>query len=349
MAIFGTVMPNFESFLAQAKDGLRLTSAASTAQDTRFIARNFLIEERVDASRIPTYKAELETVGPADFLEWNGVHNAYLTQYVFIRPPAGHDYRYVAPDDPVVCPETFRGAVALYPFQGTDLDVDFIRLVPVADIAWLSGENEALIYRLGEEVISDRRPGNPARNELSRILDEAYLGPRCDHRPLFAAFYEDFLDELSDPTNPSWPDRLRDRLGLYHINQWQSGGLPRRVFLFRYSVRDLPRHPSEPDRRPIAVPVVLDHKLTPVFCPAPRELNRGRVLNLKDNAMEEPARELLHLFMPMGVAHLFKVGLVNTPVPNELAAVRRDHLLWIRLLADRDNYAYDTDKDLFET
>lgn len=348
MSAFATAAPAFEKFLASVKDDPALApGSGGSLENTRFIPRNFLNEERLDPSRVATYAAELPSGGPGTFGEWITAHNNYLGRHVFLKPPALHDYRSVARNNPAVCPETFSAPLALVSFQGTDLDTNFIRLVSVADIAWLSKESEDYIYSLGEEVIADSRENNPARQALSRILEEAYTGPDCQHRPVFAAFYEDFLDELRDPANTEWPNRLRDRLGLYHINQWQPGGLPRRVFLFRYAVRDIPRHPREADRRPIALPVVIDHRFSEAFCPAPRELDRGRMLNLEDGAVEEPAREALHLFMPLQVEHLFRVGEVTTPVPANLALARRDHLVWLQLLANRNDYATDTDADLF--
>jgi hypothetical protein len=51
--------------------------------------------------------------------------------------------------------------------------------------------------------------------------------------------------------------------------------------------------------------------------------------------------------MPLEAKHLFRVGTVTTPVPSYLGPARRDHLLWLRLLSDRENYAATTDSDLF--
>lgn len=341
MSAFETMAPAFEAFLERAKTDRALAPGiGGVLHNTRFIADNFLIEERLDPSRVTSYANGLPTTGPSDFAKWNQVHNEYLKYHVFRRPPALHDYRVVARDNPVVCPETFRAPLALRTFQGTDLDTAFIRLVSVADLAWLAKESDDYIFSLGEQVMAEPRTDNPAREELSLVLENAFTGPECQHRPVFAAFYEDFLEELRDPANTGWANRLRDRMGLYHINQWLPGGLPRRVFLFKYAVRNIPRHAGreEAERRPIAIPVVMDHRLFEAFCPAPRELERGCTLNLETDAREEPAREVLHLFMPLQVKHLFRVGQVTTPVPDDLASLREDHLIWLQLLANRDRY-----------
>lgn len=346
MSVFETTAPQFETFLKSVKDHPALAlGRGGTAQNTRFIPRNFLLEEHLDPSRVASYATQLPPAGPRDFTEWDSAHKGYLLRHVFRAPPAVHDYRFVPRDNPAVCPETFRAPLVLVTLQRTDLDTAFIRLVSVADIAWFSREKEDRIFSLGEQAMADLREDNPARQELSRIFGEACSG--CQHRPVFAAFYEDFLDELRDPANIAWPNQLRDRLGLYQINQWRQGGLPRRVFLFLYAAKDIPRHPGEADRRPIAIPVVIDQELFEAFCSAPRELAQGRLLNLEDNAVKEPAREVLHLFMPLQIEHIFRVGQVTTPVPEDLAVARRNHLLWLQLLAARSDYASDTDADLF--
>lgn len=331
------------------KDDSALAAGRNGApQNARFIPRNFLIEEHLDGSRANTYAASFPNAGPMDFAEWNIAHNQYLEEHIFTKPTATHNYHLVPQDDAGACSETFRSGPALIPFQRTDFDTYFIRVIPASDLAYLAQENEARIFSLGEQVVVNPSASGPAHQELSRIFDEAFYGPRCDHRPVFAAFYDDFLNELRDPEDVAWAGQLRDRLGLYHINQWQVGGLPRRVFLFRYQVRELPRHPGDSERRPIAIPMVLDHRLSEAFCPAPQELDKGRLLNLQADAVEEPVREVLHLFMPMQVKHLFRVGLITTPVPEDLNSVRRDHLIWVRLQANRDAYAAGTDADLFQ-
>lgn len=209
----------------------------------------------------------------------------------------------------------------------------------------LSGYNEDKIFALGEQIVLDTARYTTATDDLAIILEEAFLGPRCDHRPIFAAFYEDFLNELRDPADTNWPNKLRDRLGLYHINQWLSP-FPRRVFLFRYPVREIPRRQGGAADRPIALPTVLDHRFAEAFCPAPFELRQGQLVNLEANSKAQPAREVLHLFMPLEPKHLFHVGTVTSPVPDYLGPARHDHLIWLRLLCGREDYALSTDADL---
>lgn len=341
--------PQFEAFLKNAANAPALApTAGEDPANTRFIPRNFLIDERIDPARAANYAGSLPAAGPVSFADWTAAHSQYIDERVFIKLPAGHDHQSIATDDPSVCPETFRAPLALRAFGDTDLDVHFIRMEAVDNLAWRSGKTENEIFALGEQVVADPRPSNPAHDALAMILEEAFQGPNCDHRPVFAAFYEDFQEELRDPAALDWPNQLRDRLGLYHISQWYAP-FPRRVFLFRYAVRDIPRRKGDPGHRPIALPGVLDHRMAAAFCPAPRELSEGQLVNLQAGAPKEPCREVLHLSMPQQAQHLFRVGAVTTPVPSCLGPARRDHLVWLRLLSQREDYAAATDADLLQS
>ena len=326
-----------------------MPGAAGDTRNARFIPRNFLLDERIDAQRAGSYASLLPSAGLASFADWDAAHNNYLERHIFTKPPFGHDHHAIATDDAAVCPETFRSPLALATFQGTDLDTHFVRMMAVADIAWLSGRAEDEIFRLGEDCTKDPAPANPARTDLELVLEAAFTSPKCDHRPVFAAFYEDVKAELSDATSTTWANQLRDRLGLYHFNQW-SVRFPRRVFLFRYAVRDIPRRQgvAEAERRPIAVPTVQDHRFSAAFCPAPKGLSEGQVVDLQPAVNRQPAREVLHLFMPLEPRHLFRVGTVTTPVPDYLGPARKEHIFWLRLLSDREDYAAATDHDLFQ-
>jgi hypothetical protein len=343
VSLFSKLAPSFHALLTGLKDDAALRNA-------RFIARNFLLEERIDPLRLDSYVEELRKNEPTDLAEWNRQHCYYLRK-VFVTPPGTHDYRSVTKSNAATCPQTFRGEVALLTFRGTDLDTELIRLVPVADIAFLAGRQgqENDIFALGQKVVQNPLKDTPARRDLAAILDDAYnvTNGLCDHRPLFAAFYDDFYrDELSDPSDDSWANRLRNRLGVYRLSQLDARGLPHQVFLFKYAVRDLPVHTGTKGIRPLAIPAVIDNRFSEAFCPAPLELNRGQSLNLRPDSLVEPAREVLHLFLPMRAERLIRVGLVTESVMDCLDDARRDHLIWMQLHSSRDDFASDTDNDL---
>src|ERR1700741_5202510 len=108
MSAFSTAAPEFEKFLASVKaDPALAPGSGGSPENTRFIPRNFLIEERLDPLRIATYAVELPLGGRGTFVEWITAHNGYLEKHVFLKPPALHDYHSVARNNPAVCPETF--------------------------------------------------------------------------------------------------------------------------------------------------------------------------------------------------------------------------------------------------
>lgn len=346
MSAFKPKSPEFHKFLTTAKDNLALVPMSEHGhQNTRFIARSFLNEERLDTSRVKNYAIHLNTLSDIDFNKWNGTHNNYLKEHVYISPSTLHDYRFVDKNQPKTYPETFRSPVNLQKFQDVDMDITFIRLVSIEKIASFSGYNAEDIFLLGEQFVNNTKQKNPAKDKLTEIFDLMDKNPHSKHRPVFAAFYEDFFDELNNSTNTEWPNQLRDKMGLYHI---PTVGTSCRIFLFLYKVREIPWFLTETFRRPIAVPVVFDQQLYSAFCPVPLELHTGLSMNIKETITEIPAREILHLYMPLKVEHLFRVGTVTTPSSEDLAPARRNHLKWIQKLSDRIFYASTTDADILQ-
>lgn len=342
---FGRSIPHLALFLEDAKDRIDLVRGVADGSDNaRFVVRNFLLDERLDDARLASYARFVEPSTPLDFEAWDSAHKRYLRNCVFVTPSADHDLRFATMDRPDICPETFRHS-ASQEFQATDRQIHLLRLVRVEDIAYLADEEGGTVWLRVNEWLRDPNPTNPARAELARILDQAASSPEADHRPVFATFYEDLLGDLGEG---DWPDLIRDRLGLHHINQWNPPGLPARVVLFRYPVQDIPRKRGETGKRPIAVPSVLDHRFSAAFCPAPRELDRGRVVNLRAGANLEPAREVLHFFMRYQPQHIFRAGEVTRRVPAGLTEIRRDHLIWLQLATDRNDYAAHTDGDILK-
>ena len=77
-----------------------------------------------------------------------------------------------------------------------------------------------------------------------------------------------------------------------------------------------------------------------------KSYHTGAMFNLSIDETMEPAREVLHLFMPLQPQHLFRVGIIKKRVPDDLAPARRDHLLLLRVVAATVDYGHDTDADL---
>jgi len=353
MSAFETNAPLFEKFLKSIKD--LPADGGGSQRNAHFIARNFLLEEHLDPLRVASYVAQLAGRAPRDLDEWRAMHDrpaGYLGKHVFLRPEGVHDHRYVNPTDPAVCPETFRAPLALIGSE-IDLDTPLIRLVAVDYIATSAIATSGSImsarrrtkevFDLGKRVVAD--PSDvAAQSELQSIFDDSFTD--ADYRPVFAAFRQDVSEELQDVKDPLWANKLRNQLGLFHIRQLHPPGLPRSVFLFAYNMRDVPQVKGEADRRPLAVPAVLDQRLCEAFCPAPLGKQSGWIMNLIPGGNSDPVREVLHPRMPLQVKHLIRVGEVTEPVSEDLSRARGDHLFLLRILTERDDYGADTDSDL---
>lgn len=350
MSVFLATSPAFDQFLKSSKDGFPVPATGPTtgARETHraFVARNFLLEERLQPERVTRYGAFVSPQAPASFDAWLHAHNSYLLQRVFVAGTGEPGQHGLDTSNPQRCPETFLDGCADGAWQATDLDLDLLRWISVSDLAWFSEVPETEWLRVGKQALENPRDAG-AQAALGDLLDEAFSSPRCDHRPVFATFYEDFSGCFRDDAEPDWPDLLRDRLGLYHISQWVNPGLPRPMFLFRYPVRHVPRRQgADPtSHRPLVAPTVLDHALSEAFCPAPQSMPRGRVVTLDWNGPQypDPVREVLHPFVPLGAEHLFRIGSVRRPVPDDLTRARRAHIERLRELSGRPDFAQSTD------
>lgn len=154
-----------------------------------------------------------------------------------------------------------------------------------------------------------------------------------DHRPHFAAVFDDIKDELD---YPDWPDRLRDRLGLAHYSAI-SKSIP--VALMVYRLGDLTRKP-DPDVVKMTSPTVLDSEPWPYFYPAPQGICYGRAMTLGTDHDESALQaELLHPRGDYKVRHLFKLGEVTTPARTApIEELRNHHLLCLRIATGKVDF-----------
>lgn len=102
----------------------------------------------------------------------------------------------------------------------------------------------------------------------------------------------------------------------------------------------------ERDRRPLLPPTVLDNTPSPAFLPAPRGSLCGHVVDLAARA-GNLRREVLHPGVPFEAKHLWRVGTITRPAGlANLATARGLHLLMVRDVSRRRDYAMGTDEDL---
>ena len=156
-----------------------------------------------------------------------------------------------------------------------------------------------------------------------------------DARPGFAAFKEQLAEELDAP---DWPCRLRDRLGLAHYDA-RGGPIP--IALMEYSVGEVLAALDDPGVAcAITRPTVLDSRPWPWFFPAPAELCYGRTMSLAAiDDYDMLLAEILHCRLSYRRHHLVRLGEIRRPVVGlDLRTLRNDHLMALRLAADREAF-----------
>src|SRR5208283_1978562 len=134
-----------------------LESEAKGPGNRRFIARNFLLDEGLSASRISAYNELAATDRIATRSEWKDHHEHYLTERIKLpRPP---HYRVPRSIDPAAlrdCPETFGEGAAFCSFGATDPAYDLIRIENAERMARFAPRPDQFIG-LVEEYLACKR------------------------------------------------------------------------------------------------------------------------------------------------------------------------------------------------
>lgn len=328
-----TVYPGFGKFLVRLDGSRPLT-------DLRFIGRNFRLDERVPGERADRYRGVAEG-SLDDMSDWYDAHWEYMASALWVEQPATGIPRRIDRHDQATCAESFRTGDAMIDLGGTDPSVELIRverLAPIADAARIA--EAELVDRLSEATA--KRADAPTRSWVNAALGR--WARTRDLRPVWAAFWED-CEDVCDAAGTGWASMLRDRLGLAHIDPDLSGR-DVAVVVFRYPVRLIPTVHGVTNHRALAYPTVIDGELSAAFCPAPRNDEWGRVMNLSPDT-EEPFREVIHAPVRLSAEHVYRVGFVDMPVSRPLDEVRGLHILWLQQEYGRDDYGLHTDADLF--
>jgi hypothetical protein len=316
-------------------------------QEYSFVARNFVLDEGILPDRAQSYEHSGAVADHGTIEAWKGAHNDYLEKWVFLvsdddGPPTVLDV-----EEPDEVPETFRHVDPQSPFLETALNGCLVRVEQVDSGAAKAGVESTRIRDLAEEVLAHRTP--TVERDFNGHLNDWFL--ELDQRPVFAAFWDDVADLFApDPLRDQdgWADKLRDRMGLAHLDPSTPGVPGIDVLVFRYEVRAIPRiKGTGGDRRPLVTPTVLDGTFSRAFCPSPRASVTGHVVNLNPIA-GMLRREVLHPRFAFRVSHLWRLGALRRAVDlGQLPEARALHLLTVRDETGRDDYASGTDQDLF--
>jgi hypothetical protein len=330
--------PQFMAFLA--------TEAQNRAEgNRRFVARNFLLDEGVAADRARTYAEFVDGTNAPSYDSWRLNHRSYLAEQVFVpREPAAKDGLSHQASNPESVAETFRQLAAFSRFGQAHGSLVLLRVEQTRHVASFAGVSERDLSQLAEAVVSGAAPDSAEWKQLDAALSR--WQQLLQARPVYAGFLEYFADcfgATPDQDKPGWADELRDSLGLYHLVAGTS------ILVFRYQVQDIPKPRGRPDLRALAAPCVLDSDHSEAFCPSPANLNCGHAVDLQARGRSQPAGEVLHPWIRFEPRHVFRVGTIRRPVPASLDDARGFHLLAVRELAARANYAATTDADLLGT
>lgn len=310
------------------------------SHSSAFVARNFLLDERVPAVRADSY---LERGIPRSRREWTMLHRIYEAERLR-RPP--HNGVLPRPSQTVEAsevPETFEVRPIADPFDHISADLHLVRIEPVGRLAEASGTDAFdLVTRL-EQYVSDTVSSPSDSLWLLGILD-AYASAQL-LRPVFAGFAEDVRDILTSPTATSHSTlaRLRDRFGLLHYDPADTGPIP--LAVFRYPVEAVPEIEGV-SGIVLNSPTVLESGQSSAFCPCPAGSQFGTAVDLSPSS-RSPAREAVHLPFRYSPDHLAVAGLLEDPVVGTLAEFRRRHLQALRSLG-ASGYAQATDSDVLD-
>jgi len=327
--------PQFGVFLA--------VEAQNRAQgNRRFVARNFLLDEGVGPERAQTYSEFVDGTPAASYDSWRLNHRSYLDEQVFIpRERGAKDGLAHQVANPASVAETFRYPTTFDRFGRANANLSLLRIEQARHIAGLASLSEAELERLALAVCNGVGQDSPEWKQLAAVLSR-WQQP-LQARPVYAGFLEyftDFLGAAPVRDNPDWADELRDLLGLYHLVAGT------RIVVFRYFVQEIPKPKGRPDLHPLTAPTVLDQDHSEAFCPSPGNANCGHAVDLQGRGRDTPAGEILHPWIRFEPRHLFRVGTIRRPVPPTLDDARGTHLLAVRDLANRPDYASLTDADL---
>jgi len=293
------------------------TTAAGTTLEEAAPAENYILDERVPGAREDDFLGFSAFATAAhDKNSWFKQHVDYAKARVALPPISGtftainrDNWQNWAPDWDVVRIETLYGLSGRALNRGSRIS-----------------ESEANV--LIREMLAARTAGTPLdalkQAELEKWLQLANMG--SDRRPAFVAPFAEVENMLKQS---DWANRLRDALGLGHINPW--GGNSMTVVLMQYNlIRVHDAHIGKPAWA--ASPTVLDdvpgQMPNPCFFPAPKTASKdgyGYTVDLATTGATYQ-KEFLHGHITYTVDDIRDIGEVTVAVPKgRIASARKDH------------------------
>ncbi len=289
------------------------TTCRTAHADDRANAQNLLLEERLPQQREDAYAVFLTP--PASISAWRSEHLNYVATHV---------------NRLNVLPETFEQANAPNCFPKIDEDQYVIRVENLNALISIAGSGDSAIELADmlRRVLAD--PTDAMAKDIVADFLEACNTYR-DRRPLFAGFWGEVSD-LLEPETDHWPDTLRDRFGLGHLDPLSNAGAPIPVLVLRYRVSEVMAAAAPADTRLFAVPTVLDGDLSPFFCPTPKGWAQGQTVNLTASTLDDYqfTYEILHRYIAYQPEHVYKVGEITTAPGMTCEEARQIHFAYLQ-------------------
>jgi hypothetical protein len=293
--------------LQAVQDSARRSSDA--AERARWDNTDF--EERVSAARIAEFEVEVRGAETAHDLRRR--HIDYWETFVKVTDDVPHSFQAVY--EPA---ELAAG--------GLDEYQTIVRV-------------EALSRPLGKwgHSLEELQKAFDAKDDsvLRGFLEHWNTSNIRDHRPVFAAWRDQVLDEIAAP---DWPERLRDRMGLAH---YSAHGGPIPVALMQYTVREVRAEAAAMGVSTMfAAPTVLDSAPWEYFFPAPAALPYGRAMALVPVDDEKQLlAEMLHTRLTYLPHHIVALGTIARPTsPHDIKELRNRHLLAVQVASGRGDF-----------
>ena len=228
--------------------GYLQAAASSTDSEERACARNFLLDERPPADAADLYSSYFGAVPVRDLDAWYGRHGDYARDHLYLD------------SEEALRPWTFRPENARNRISQIDRRLNLIR---VEQAEWPCSLRGHAFEEVARQVHAFHNGDAAARDFLESLCD-AWNAER-DLRPAYVTTEIQVEDILADGVE-DWAVRLRDRLGLGHMDPGPSKR-PIEILLMRYTVDEVvglldgEGHP--------AIPTVLDGSMSCYFFPSP--------------------------------------------------------------------------------
>jgi hypothetical protein len=270
---------------------------------------NAWFEERVSAKRLATFEAEAR--GATTQEELRRRHIDYWKTFVTVSEDIPHSFQ-----------------SALDPADlGSGIIDEYQQIVRV-EALWRP------LGKWGEAFEKLQEAFNGKDNAVLRGFLEQWNNSNVrDHRPVFAVWRDEVLDEIKAD---DWAEQLRNRMGLAHYTV-EKGPIP--VALMEYTVREVKAEAGGVACM-FTAPTALDTEPWPYFFPAPQNVPYGRAMALTPIGDEKQLlAEMLHTRITYRPHHIVRLGLINHPYKvHDLKDLRNTHLLAVRIASGREDF-----------